>query len=105
VRLRAVAAIGLECTLGHRDPLLFPKENLRFSNFIEYIAREIFIPLVARFTMWQVIRSQRSILRLRCVNQVKREEVHFHFRARDHQMRGVSPPLVQLIAIEEKLCE
>jgi hypothetical protein len=33
VRLRTVAAVGLKCTLGHRDPLLFPKENLRFTAF------------------------------------------------------------------------
>jgi hypothetical protein len=40
VRFRAVAAVGLKCSLGHRDPLLFPKENLRFSSNIEYIAGE-----------------------------------------------------------------
>jgi hypothetical protein len=40
VRFRAVAAIGLKCSFGHRDPLLFPKENLRFSSNIEYIAGE-----------------------------------------------------------------
>jgi hypothetical protein len=33
VRLRTVAAVGLKCALGHRDPLLFPKENLRFTAF------------------------------------------------------------------------
>jgi hypothetical protein len=28
----AAAAVGLKSTLGHRDPLLFPKENLRVSS-------------------------------------------------------------------------
>src|SRR5271170_2212966 len=32
VRLRSVAAVGLECTLGHGYPLLFLKENLQFSS-------------------------------------------------------------------------
>ena len=40
VRFRAVAAVGLKCSFGHNDPLLFPKENLRFSSNIEYIAGE-----------------------------------------------------------------
>jgi hypothetical protein len=33
---RAVASVGLKGALGHRDPLLFPKENLRVSNIFEY---------------------------------------------------------------------
>ena len=40
VRFRAVAAVGLKCSFGHNDPLLFPKENLRFSSNIQYIAGE-----------------------------------------------------------------
>jgi hypothetical protein len=32
VHFRTVAAVGLKCTLGHGDPLLFSKENLLFSN-------------------------------------------------------------------------
>ena len=40
VRFRAVAAVGLKCSFGHSDPLLFPKENLQFSCTIEYIAGE-----------------------------------------------------------------
>ena len=40
VRFRAVAAVGLKCSFGHNDPLLFPKENLRFSCIVEYIAGE-----------------------------------------------------------------
>jgi hypothetical protein len=40
VRFRAVAAVGLKCSFGHRDPLLFPKENLQFSCIVEYIAGE-----------------------------------------------------------------
>jgi hypothetical protein len=40
VRFRAVAAVGLKCSFGHRDPLLLGKENLSFSSNIEYIAGE-----------------------------------------------------------------
>ena len=32
-----VAAVGLKSTLGHVDPLLFLKENLRVSSKFEYI--------------------------------------------------------------------
>jgi hypothetical protein len=38
VRFRTVAAVGLECAFGHDYPLLFPKENLRFSSKFEYIS-------------------------------------------------------------------
>jgi hypothetical protein len=40
VRFRAVAAVGLKCSFGHNDPLLFPKENLQFSCNVEYIVDE-----------------------------------------------------------------
>jgi hypothetical protein len=36
VCFRTVAAVGLKGSLGHRDPLLFLKENLRVSNLFEY---------------------------------------------------------------------
>jgi hypothetical protein len=32
VCFHAVAAIGLKCALGHRNALLFPKENLRLDG-------------------------------------------------------------------------
>jgi hypothetical protein len=32
VSLCTVAAVGLKCTFGHGNPLLFSKENLLFSN-------------------------------------------------------------------------
>jgi hypothetical protein len=37
VCFHAVAAIGLKCTLGHVEPLLFLKKNLRVSSIFEYI--------------------------------------------------------------------
>ena len=47
VRFRAVAAVGLKCSFGHSDPLLFPKENLQFSCNVEYIAGEFQNPAEA----------------------------------------------------------
>jgi hypothetical protein len=48
VRLRTVAAVGLECALGHRDPLLFPKENPRFSINSKYNVGEFRNPAEER---------------------------------------------------------
>lgn len=38
VGFRTVAAVRLKRALGHRYPLLFPKENLCLSNIFEYTA-------------------------------------------------------------------
>lgn len=40
VGFSTVAAVGLKCSFGHRDPLLLVKENLSFSSNIEYIVDE-----------------------------------------------------------------
>jgi hypothetical protein len=48
VRFRTVAAVGLKCALGHRDPLLLGKENLRFSSSVQYIAGEFWNPAKER---------------------------------------------------------
>lgn len=48
MRFRTVATVGLKCTFGHRDPLLFSKENLRFSNIFEYIVGEFRKPAEER---------------------------------------------------------
>ena len=40
VFLHAAAPVGLKCTLGHMYPLLFPSENLSFSNKEKYIESE-----------------------------------------------------------------
>jgi hypothetical protein len=48
VRFRTVAAIGLKCTLGHGYPLLFLKENLRFSSIFKYIAGGFLNPVEVR---------------------------------------------------------
>jgi hypothetical protein len=64
VRFRAVAAVGLKCSFGHRDPLLFPKENLQFSCNIEYIADEFQNPPEEGcFTMWQGSAAVRRMLK------------------------------------------
>ena len=48
VCFRAVAAVGLKCTLGHGDPLLFPKENLRFNSNSKYNVGEFWNPAEQR---------------------------------------------------------
>lgn len=64
VRFRAVAAVGLKCSFGHNDPLLFPKENLQFKCKFEYIVDEFQNPAEeGRFTMWQGCGAIRRMLK------------------------------------------
>ena len=46
VRFRAVAAVGLKCSFGHRDPLLIGQRESYFYGNIEYIAGEFQNPAV-----------------------------------------------------------
>lgn len=48
VGFRTVAAVRLKCALGHRDPLLFPKENPPLSNIFEYTVGYVVNPAQER---------------------------------------------------------
>jgi hypothetical protein len=61
VCLHAVAAVGLKSALGHRYPLLFPKENLRFSNNSEYTVGQAGNPAGESASPYGIARDRHGV--------------------------------------------
>src|ERR1700722_13572323 len=105
VRFRAVAAVGLKCSFGHRDPLLLGKENLSFSSNIEYIAGEFHNPAEEGASRCGKGVEQLVVCSKKRHCTVPERKAWACASVTRSLLREVSPSLVQLFEFAEKLCE